>query len=206
VFLRVIFSNRDDRAPFGSLSEILDSFDYEILGERDLAVQLAVARDMMLLNNARFSLQNNKKTGQQSFSAFFPAYDQPFDADLDDVPYVVTEDPAPTPVLMNLRADLHQQLDYLSSQDADPDALGESEPDAVIAQHSVPETKPLSISREMVERIEQRLKAIQVIDEEIATPTPAPSRSRPASKARRNNNHNGKRDDSHKDAPTPFGW
>jgi len=196
VFMRVIFSNRDDRAPFGSLSEILDSFDYEILGERDLAVQLSVARDMMLLNNARFSLQNNKKTGQQAFSAFFSAYEKSDDDEELALPYGASE-PEPTPVLMNLRAQLHQAVQ--GSADADPDAPGESEPEAVGT--AVPETKPLSISREMVERIEERLKAIHVVDEEAITPTPAPSSKTTQS------NSNGKRDSSQKDAPTtPFGW
>lgn len=191
VFIRVVFSNRDDRAPFGSLTEILESFDYDNLGERDLAVQFAIARDMMLLNNARFSLQNNKKTGQQAFSAFLEAsqdldeeeMSSPFDA------YDLSE-PNPTPAIMSLRS-AEPPTPHLRV-DADPDAPGESE--AVPTTNMGTDTKPLSISREMVERIEERLKAIQVVDDE--------SVSRSSAKK----SHGGKNNTNGKDARTPFGW
>jgi hypothetical protein len=195
VFMRVIFSNRDERAPFGSLSEILDTFDYEVLGERDLAVQLAVARDMMLLNKARFSLQNNKKTGQQAFSAYFDAYES-VDEEENSAPLFTAPELTPhvnTAHLIKKTAPL--------SLDADPNAPGESEPDRIATRTAVPETRPLSISREMVEKIEERLKAIRVVDEEAFDITPTPASDNP-----RDDRYNGKRDGSDKEAHTPFGW
>ena len=196
VFMRVIFANRDDEAPFGSLTEIIETFDYEILGERDMAVQLAVARDMMLLNNARFSLQNNKKTGQQAFSAFFRAYD-PNASDDDALEDGASEPSAPIELFSYRSDDVEPHI----SGDSDPDAPGEAESEAAAARETVPDTRPLSISREMVERIEERLKAIQIMDED-AIPLVGPGQSSDQDSVDRKN---GKRDDD-TDVRTPFGW
>ena len=73
IFVRIIFIPANDKAPFDSLSDIESQFDPDDMMERDLAIQLVVAREMMELNRAKFNLQNNKKTGQQAFTAFFPA-------------------------------------------------------------------------------------------------------------------------------------
>jgi hypothetical protein len=72
VYLRVVFSY-PEQAPLASLMELQNQFDLENAAEHDMALQLMVARDMMALNRARFSLQNNKKTGQQALSAYFMA-------------------------------------------------------------------------------------------------------------------------------------
>ena len=52
----------------------------------------------------------------------------------------------------------------------------------------------------MVERIEERLKAIQVVDEDSMSRKPAKKPRDTGSKT------NGKSGDSSKDAHTPFGW
>ena len=190
VFMRVIFSNRDDHAPYGSLSEILDTFDYDILGERDLAVQLAIARDMMLLNNARFSLQNNKKTGQQAFSAFFEAHDE--NASESEL----------TPRVMSFQT-IEPTLQ--TSADSDLSVPDDSGPEAAPSRQALPETKPLSISREMVERIEQRLNALQAVEKKPAQVSASRSSSDDAPQEAQNRD-NGQRDGSDKGAHTPFGW
>jgi hypothetical protein len=73
IYVRVVFFTAEDKAPFGNLGEIMAQFDSQNMAERDLAIQLFLARDMMNLNRAKFSLQNNKKTGQQAFSSFLAA-------------------------------------------------------------------------------------------------------------------------------------
>jgi len=73
VFARVVFQQAEGKEPFGSLTDIINQLDQSNLAERELGMQMLVARDMLELNRAKFNLQNNKKTGHQAFTAYFEA-------------------------------------------------------------------------------------------------------------------------------------
>ena len=76
IYVRVVFTTHPDQAPFVNLSEIEKRFDQDDPAEWDSYVQFMVAMDMLALNNAKFTLQNNKKTGQQALSAYFMPHEK----------------------------------------------------------------------------------------------------------------------------------
>lgn len=71
LYMRVVFTTHPDQAPFVNLAELANRFDQDDPTESDTYVQFMVATDLLALNNAHFTLQNNKKTGQQALAAYF---------------------------------------------------------------------------------------------------------------------------------------
>ncbi|NJL95614.1 MAG: hypothetical protein HC915_18735, partial [Anaerolineae bacterium] len=71
VYYRVIFSTGEAQAPYGRRGELENRFDPQKPEDWNTAVQLRVAHDLLAMNRAQFTLQNNKKTGQQALAAYF---------------------------------------------------------------------------------------------------------------------------------------
>lgn len=98
VYLRVVFSSKAEMPPFTSIEDILRHFDPAKPDEQIMATQLHIARDMMLMNNAKFTLQNNKKTGQQAFAVYFEAAELTSETTDHELPFIAAPIPSDTAV------------------------------------------------------------------------------------------------------------
>jgi hypothetical protein len=72
VWLRIVFMPRASPA-YQSKQAILDLFDKNDPLATTIAFQFATASDLFELNETRFSLQNNTRTGHQAFAVLLPA-------------------------------------------------------------------------------------------------------------------------------------
>ncbi|NDJ84369.1 MAG: hypothetical protein GYB66_00645 [Chloroflexi bacterium] len=72
VWLRVVFVPPKGNA-YQSKLAILDGMDKDDPARHDIALQFAAVSDIFELNQTRFSLQNNTRTGHQAFAVLVPA-------------------------------------------------------------------------------------------------------------------------------------
>jgi hypothetical protein len=72
VWLRIVFTPPKAEGYQSRLS-VLERLNPKDPAERDILTQFAVADDLFALNNARFSLQKNIRTGHQAFAILLPS-------------------------------------------------------------------------------------------------------------------------------------
>ena len=71
VWIRIVFKPPKDK-PYRSKVAIIDQLDKKDPITKDIALQFVVASDLFGLNDTRFSLQNNTRTGHQAFAVLLP--------------------------------------------------------------------------------------------------------------------------------------
>lgn len=71
VWIRIVFKPPKDK-PYRSKVAIIDQLDKKDPITKDVALQFVVASDLFGLNDTRFSLQNNTRTGHQAFAVLLP--------------------------------------------------------------------------------------------------------------------------------------
>lgn len=76
VWLRVVFKPPKAEG-FQSRAAVLEYLSVQDAASTDTVIQYAVADDMFAINNARFSLQKNTRTGHQAFAMLLPVVGRP---------------------------------------------------------------------------------------------------------------------------------
>lgn len=71
VWIRIVFKPPKDK-PYRSKVAIIDQLDKKDPITKDIALQFVVSSDLFGLNDTRFSLQNNQRTGHQAFAVLLP--------------------------------------------------------------------------------------------------------------------------------------